>query len=46
MIYTLDNEPIVDEIRDLINSIDSVKDEVNIYCDMIKQMFLSNSNKN
>jgi len=46
MIDFLEDEPIVDEIRDLIKGIDSVKDEVNVYCEMMKQMFLSNSNKN
>lgn len=42
----LDKEPIMIEIRDLIGEIDKAKDEMNIYCDLIKQIFLSGSNKN
>jgi len=44
--FDLENETIVLEIRDLVNSVDKVKEEVNIYCDLMKQMFLSTSGKN
>lgn len=46
MINDIEKESIVVEIRELINGIDSAKEEVNIYCDLVKQLFLSNSNKN
>lgn len=46
MISDIQNEKIVLEIKELIVGIDSVKDEMNIYCDLIKQIFLSGSNKN
>ena len=40
------NEDIVIEINELINGIDRVKEEVDIYCNLMKQMFLSGSGKN
>ena len=46
MLNNLDDEQIVIEIRDLIAGIDSVKNEMNIYCDLMKQIFLSGSAKN
>lgn len=42
----LEQEPIVIEIKELINGIDKAKEEMNIYCDLVKQLFLSGSNKN
>jgi len=42
----LKNEKIVIEINELINGIDRVKEEVDIYCDLMKQMFLAGSGKN
>lgn len=42
----LENEDIVVEIRQLVDSIDSVKGEINIYCDLMKQMFLASSGEN
>jgi len=42
----LEKEDIVFEIRELINGIDNAKGEVNIYCDLMKQIFLSSSCKN
>jgi len=42
----LKNENIVIEINELINGIDRVKEEVDIYCDLMKQMFLAGSGKN
>ena len=42
----ISNDDIVLEIRELIDGIDSVKDEINIYCDLMKQIFLSGSGKN
>lgn len=42
----LENEKIVLEIKELVAGIDSVKEEVNVYCDLMRQIFLSGSNKN
>ena len=42
----LENEKIILEIRELVNGVDKVKEEVNIYCDLMKQMFLSTSGNN
>lgn len=42
----LENESIVIEIRDLVKGIDKAKEEVDIYCDLMKQMFLAGSGKN
>lgn len=42
----LETEDIVLEIRELVAGIDSVKEEINVYCELMKQMFLSASNKN
>ncbi|MEI8128133.1 MAG: hypothetical protein WCG95_00820 [bacterium] len=46
MLNNLDDEKIVLEIRELVAGIDSIKNDVNIYCDLMKQIFLSGSNKN
>ena len=46
MISDLSSEKIILEVKELISNIDSVKDEINIYCDLLKQMFLSSSNQN
>lgn len=46
MINDIEKESIVVEIRGLINGIENAKEEVNVYCDLMKQIFLSNSNKN
>lgn len=44
--FDLKNEEIVLEINELIRGIDKAKEEVDIYCDLVKQMFLSFSGKN
>jgi len=44
--FDLKNEDIVIEINELINGIDKVKEEVDIYCDLMKQMFLAGSGRN
>ncbi|MFA7657856.1 MAG: hypothetical protein WCY19_00310 [Candidatus Gastranaerophilaceae bacterium] len=46
MINNLENEKIILEIKDLIKGIDTVKEEINVYCDLIKQLFLSESSNN
>lgn len=46
MTNDLKNEKVVLEIKELIAEIDSVKNEISIYCDLMKQMFLSSSNEN
>lgn len=46
MISNLNEEKIVFEIKELINGIENAKDEINIYCDLMKQMFLSASGEN
>jgi len=46
MLNDLNKEKIILEVRELVSNIDSVKDEFNIYCDLMKQMFLSSSNQN
>lgn len=46
MTNDLKNEKAVLEIKELIAGVDSVKNEINIYCDLMKQMFLSGSKEN
>lgn len=46
MTNDLKNEKVVLEIKGLIAGIDSVKSEINVYCDLMKQMFLSSSREN
>lgn len=46
MIKDLNNAEIVLEIKELIAGIDAAKNEVNVYCDLMKQMFLSDSREN
>lgn len=46
MINNLSSEKIVMEVRDLVSNIESFKEEVNVYCDLMKQMFLSGSSQN
>lgn len=46
MINDLKDEKIVFEIRELVKGIDLAKEEINIYCDLMKQMFLSCSIEN
>ncbi len=42
----LSDEKIVLEIRDMINEIDSVKENIDEYCRFLKDMFLSGSGRN
>jgi hypothetical protein len=42
----LKNEKIILEVQNLVNSIESAKEEVNIYCDLMRQMFLAGSCEN
>lgn len=46
MIRDLSDTEIILEIRELVAGIDSAKNEVNVYCDLMKQMFLSSSREN
>ena len=46
MIENLDNEDFVVEIRKLVNDIESAKDDFNVYCELVKEMFISGSKKN
>ena len=46
MFSNLNEEKIVLEIKDLVNGVESAKNEVNIYCDLMKQLFLSGSKQN
>lgn len=39
----LSDDNIAQEIKGLLNEVDQVKDEINVYCDLMKQMFLSRS---
>ena len=45
-VLDLSNEQVVIEIKNLMNGINFINDKVDIYCDLVKQMFLSGSNKN
>lgn len=42
----LKNEKIANEIKDLLNEVDKVQEEISVYCDLMKQTFLSSSGKN
>lgn len=42
----LKEENLIAEISNLVENIESIKGEVDIYCCLIKQMFLSSSNSN
>lgn len=42
----LGEEKIVIEIRDLISDIDGVKENLDSYCQFLKEMFLSGSGRN
>lgn len=42
----LKNETIANEIKSLLNEADKIHDEINVYCDLMKQMFLTGSSKN
>ncbi len=42
----LQDEKLLIEIRDMINGIDSVKDNIDEYCRFLKDMFLSGSGRN
>ncbi len=46
MLNNLDDEKVVTEVRELIEDINAMKSEINIYCDLMKQIFLSGSTKN
>lgn len=46
MINDLKKESIVLEIQELVQGIESAKNEMNIYCDLMKQIFLSTSEMN
>ena len=49
MIKNLNNisdDKIILEIKTLLDEVDKVKDEINVYCDLMKQIFLSGSSKN
>lgn len=42
----LENESIVLEIRELVNGIDKIKGEIDIYGELVKQLFLNGSGRN
>lgn len=42
----INEEKIVLEIRDLVNDIDNVKENIESYCEFMKNMFLSGSGRN
>lgn len=42
----LKEENLIVEINDLVNNIESIKEEIDVYCCLMKQMFLSGSNFN
>lgn len=42
----LENEKIVFEVRSLIKGMNKVKNEVDVYCELMKQIFLSESLEN
>ena len=42
----LGKQEIVIEIKELIEGIEAAKDQMNIYCDLVKQIFLSGSKVN
>lgn len=46
MVNDLDNENIVLEIRELLNNVDKASSEMNLYCEMMRQIFLSGSSAN
>jgi len=46
MINKIEEEQIVLEIRDLVRGVETAKDEMNVYCELMKQLFLRNSNSN
>ena len=46
MINNFNDEKIVGEIKNLLNEVGKVKEEIDVYCDLMKQMFLLTSSKN
>jgi len=46
MINNFNDEKIVGEIKSLLNEVGKVKEEIDVYCDLMKQMFLLTSTKN
>lgn len=42
----LEKENVIWEIRELVENIDSAKSNGSIYCDLLKQIFLSASGQN
>lgn len=46
MINDLDNEKVVLEIRELLNNVNKVTNEINVYSELMKQIFLSGSKSN
>lgn len=46
MINNFENTSVMLEIEQLVNNIENVKNEVDVYCDLMKQLFLSKSNCN
>lgn len=46
MISNLNEKPIVLEIQELIKGVETAKEEINLYCDLMKQIFLAGSQKN
>lgn len=43
IVIDLNKENLIDEIQSLVKNIDAAKNEVNIYCDLMRQMFLASS---
>jgi len=46
MINNFNDEKIVGEIKNLLNEVGKVNEEIDVYCDLMKQMFLLTSSKN
>jgi hypothetical protein len=46
MLNDLNEQNIIIEIKELIYKIDSIKNSTDVYCDLMKQIFLSSSGQN
>ena len=46
MIANYETEQLVHEIQDLVKSVETAKDDVSIFCELMKQIYLTGSTKN
>ncbi len=46
MLFDLGKERVISEIKDLVKSVEDSKEDFDIYCELVREMFLNTSCQN